>query len=67
MAEEHYSANVAEAAVEDSTIITETIGETAEDMEAVSEAITKEATVEVAMMIMETISTEMIIAMPASS
>ena len=57
MTEENYAANVTEAAVEASTIIIETIGESAEDMAAAAEAITKEATVDMEIIITETIAT----------
>ena len=67
MFETYFTANVLEAAVEDTTIIIETFGEAAEDMAAVEEAIIEEAMVYVAIMIMATIATEMIIIIPSSS
>ena len=67
MVEVDYTANVAEAAVEYATIIIETIVEAVEDMAAAAEAITKEDLVHVAIMIMATIATEMIIIIPESS
>ena len=51
--------------MEDARIIIETIGEAAEDMDAEAEAINEEATVDVAIIIMATIVTEMIITIPA--
>ena len=67
MAEAYYTANMLESFVEATTIIMEKIGEAAEDMETAAEKITKEVTMDVAIMIMETIVTEMIMSIPDSS
>ena len=52
MAEEDYTANVAKAAVEVATIIIETIGEAAEDIDVVVESISDEVAVDLEIIIM---------------
>ena len=67
MAEADSAANVSETIVEATTIIIETIVEATEYMAMKAEEITKEATVDVVIMIMATIVTEIIIAISVSS
>ena len=67
MVETYSTASVSEAVMEAATIIKETIGGDAENMETEAEEITDMAMVDVVIIIMATIGTEMITTIPASS
>ena len=67
MVETYSTASVSEAVMEAATIIKETIGGDAENMDTEAEEITDMAMVDVVIIIMATIATEMITTIPASS
>ena len=67
MVETYSTASVSEAVMEAATIIKETIGGDAENMDTEAEEIADMAMVDVVIIIMATIGTEMITTIPASS